>query len=117
MSRARDPALWGAVALVAAFGAGMGVGELLLDGEDTDASPPPSAALFDGLDLTADQQTAVDSILTDLRFRTDSVIDATREPLTRAAREAQDGIEAVLSPEQAALVRERMRQLQGTSDR
>jgi hypothetical protein len=98
-----------------AFAVGLGTGYLLFGGQPEDvevtkvAITPP--ALFEGLDLTADQEAAVDSILGAMRSSTDSLMDEARLDLTGRALRARAAIERVLTPEQAARLEERFETL------
>ena len=108
MSERDRSTLWGATALLAAFLTGVGVGVLASDDADaTSAAPAP--ALFDDLDLTADQRAHVDSVLAATRAETNAVLEETRLELTTIATEALDGIDPVLTPGQIERVRERIR--------
>lgn len=108
--RATGRAVWlGALALAVAFVAGIGVGTLISDRPAAGPAPdPPSAALFDDLGLTADQQAVVDSVLAATRTATAASLGDTRRELTTRAVAALRAIEAVLDPDQIETLKARI---------
>lgn len=104
------PALLGALALLVVFLAGVGVG-VLVSGDDpaptTRRAAPP--ALFEDLELTAEQRAHVDSVLTATERATDAVLDDARVELTTRATDALRAIETVLTSDQIETVRGRIR--------
>lgn len=107
----RRTTLLGALAVVVAFLTGVGVGALVF-GDDpepptTRRAPPP--ALFEGLDLTAEQRAHVDSVVAAAGRTTDAILDDARVELTARATAALRAIEIELTPEQIQTVRERIR--------
>ncbi|MFO7895033.1 MAG: hypothetical protein R6U63_15070 [Longimicrobiales bacterium] len=104
-------ALLGALALGVAFLAGVGVGALVF-GDDPEPLTPrqaPPPALFEDLDLSAEQRAHVDSVLTAAGRATDAILDDARVELTAQATEALRAIEVELTPEQIETVKDRIR--------
>lgn len=111
--RSRRPIALGGLTVLVAFLAGLGAGALLFgsDGGNGQTATPPQRGLFEDLHLTADQERQIDSIMGVMRRSTDSLMDEARVDLTARATRARQAIEGVLTPEQAALLDERMRDL------
>ncbi len=82
---------------------------VLLSDEPADPAPaPPSPALFEDLDLTADQQAVVDSVLAATRTATAASLEDARRALTTQAVDALRAIEAVLEPAQIETLKARI---------
>lgn len=115
MSASPRRTVLGAVTVLVAFTVGVGVGALLFRPalenveETVRMSAPP--ALFEGLDLTAEQQARVDSVMAAMRRSTDSLMDETRGDMVERATRARRAIEDVLTPEQAERLQERFETL------
>lgn len=103
-------AVWlSALTVAVAFVAGIGVGTLVSDRPAAGPPPgPPSPALFEALELTADQQAVVDSVLAATRTATAASLEDTRRELTTQAVEALRAIEAVLDPDQIETLKTRI---------
>ncbi len=116
MTRSPAPRPWaGLIALAGAFVAGGGL--VLLAAERppstspapaVEATEPAGPDLFAGLDLTAAQRAAVDSILTRTRVVVDSVFQASTDAYRVEAERARTGILDVLDAEQARAFAERV---------
>lgn len=101
--------LLGALAILAAFGVGFGTATLVPeDAARAPAAHGPPPALFEDLELTADQRAVVDSVLSATRASTARALEETRMELTAQAVEAIRAIEAVLDPAQIETLKARI---------
>lgn len=115
MSGRSRPTALGAVTVLVAFAVGVGVGALLFRSapenveETVRMGAPP--ALFEGLELTPEQEERIDSVMAGMRRSTDSLMDETRGDMVERATRARLAIEEVLTPEQVESLAERFETL------